>query len=162
MTNEPSPRPWRVHDFYRDGYPVLRDARDTHIATINGCFDMHENGANAALIVGAVNERDDLVENLKTAYANRERENAVWASLVTELKADRDRALKFAEAAPHPGSAPWKEMQAVYAERDRLRDLVKRMAKIIGEAPIDWFGESFVDTQVLLREARAAIGEEEE
>lgn len=43
-------------------------------------------------------------------------------------------------------------------ERDRLRDLVRRMAKIIGEAPIDWFGASFVDTQVLLTEARAAIG----
>lgn len=52
------------------------------------------------------------------------------------------------------------ELKQRTEERDRLRDLVKRMANLVGEAPIDWFGESFVDTQVLLREVRAVLGEE--
>lgn len=85
-------------------------------------------------IVAAVNERDDLVENLKTAHANRERESAEWVKLATDLKAERDRAVKYAEAAPHPGSASWKEMQAVYAERDRLSDALNEVCSRVSVA----------------------------
>lgn len=124
MTDEASPRPWHVMRFSEEDEPDrIVDANGDEVA-----IELLE--ADAALIVDAVNERDDLVENLKTANENRERENAVWASLVKELKAERDRAVKYAEAAPHPGSASWKEMQAVYAERDRLRDIIKRLITV--------------------------------
>ncbi len=99
MTDEPSPRPWKVAEYAQ--CPGLADVFDAS-GSPSGLVAGELKPADARLIVDAVNERD------------------------------------------------------------RLRDLVKRMAKIIGEAPIDWFGESFVDTQVLLREARAAIGEDKE
>lgn len=122
---EASPRPWHVMQYTAEDEPDrIIDANGDEVA-----IELLE--ADAQLIVDAVNERDDLVENLKTAHANRERENAIWEMVVMKLKAERDRAVKYAEAAPHPGSAPWKEMQAVYAERDRLRDLVGRLAQRI-------------------------------
>ena len=64
MNTEPSPRPWRVHDFYNDGYPVLRDTNERQVATLDGeTPDLNE--ANAALIVDAVNERDRLLAAMK-------------------------------------------------------------------------------------------------
>ena len=39
------------------------------------------------------------------------------------LREERDRAVKFANAAPHPGSASWKEMQAAFAAaKERKRE----------------------------------------
>lgn len=38
------------------------------------------------------------------------------------LKDDRDRAIRFANAAPHPGSASWKEMQSDARKVATLRD----------------------------------------
>lgn len=104
MTNEPSPRPWRVEPMFNG----VADARGEKVAA-------NIRASDAALIVDAVSWYCD------------------WGALSSELERLR-------------------------AERDRIRDIVRRMAKIIGEAPIDWFGASFVDTQVLLTEARAAIG----
>lgn len=147
MSAEASPRPWRVNGHSieandPDGLWLQNEKTGRGVvANLPSCPKSRMSvknrktwdaivEANARLIVDAVNERDDLVENLKTANENRERENAVWASLVKELKAERDRAVKYAEAAPHPGSASWKEMQAVYAERDRLRDIIKRLITV--------------------------------
>lgn len=201
MSNEASPRPWFVNGHSieandPDGLWLQNEKTGRGVvANLPSCPKSRMSKknretwdaiveANAELIVAAVNERDDLVENLKTANENRERENAVWASLVKELKAERDRAVKYAEAAPHPGSASWKEMQAVYAERDRLRDIVRdalpfiegaidtvstiigdaEMSKAVGEcgAPPKDVLEAFVaDGRRVLREARAAIGEGE-
>lgn len=114
MTNEPSPRPWRVNS-----------VTGGHISDANGdpvCFCIGRNcGERAALIVDAVNALDAV--------------HALSIKLYDPLR-------------------------KAEAERDRLRDLVKRMAHLIGETPIDWFGESFVETQVLLNEARAALGED--
>ena len=43
------------------------------------------------------------------------------------LREQRDRAVKYANAAPHPGSASWKEMQAAFAEaKKRIEDAEKR------------------------------------
>lgn len=172
MSTEPSPRPWRVEtNRFGQHYVVCESGSGDRVRDyIAGPI---QNESDAALIVDAVNERDSLVENLKTANANRDRESAVWASLATELKAERDRAVKFAEAAPHPGSAPWKEMQAVYAERDRLRDLVRRLLAIaepavselkeIDAAVLSVGGASVLpvaEKEAIIREARAAIGED--
>ena len=130
MNTEPSPRPWSVEPMYNG----VADARGEKVAA-------NIRPSDAALIVDAVNERDDLVENLKTANENRERENAEWVKFATAL---RD-------------------------ERDRLRDIVRRMADL-SESLLanyeyryreDANSMAFVEnTRRFLRETRAAIGEE--
>ena len=75
MTDEPSPRPWRVEPMFNG----VADARGEKVAA-------NIRGANAALIVAAVNERDrlrdivrrlaDLSENLLANYEYRYREDA--------------------------------------------------------------------------------------
>ena len=72
------------------------------------------------------------------------------------LEAERDRAYAYAEAAPHPGSAPWKEMRAVYAERDRLRDIVRRLCD---ELESHYYEPQSMNDRSVIREARAALGE---
>ena len=154
------PGPWRCE--FDEIWPAVTDQPildangEAVVVTDSGCYP--PDPETARFIVDAVNERDDLVENLKTANANRERESAIWAKLVTELKAERDRAVKFADAAPHPGSATWKEMRAVYVERDRMRDLVGRLAQRIQFARLSDPNPGGEDP--LLREAAAVLGEE--
>ena len=66
MTNEPSPRPWRVVTYEEDGDQCdIYDANGTPVCTMGYIADQPE--ADAALIVDAVNERErlrDLVRRL--------------------------------------------------------------------------------------------------
>lgn len=83
MTAEPSPRPWRFVDPFDDGFPVVRDANERQVATLDGATpDLNE--ANAELIVAAVNERDRLrdivarlADNLSRYHLVGERERAL-------------------------------------------------------------------------------------
>ena len=61
MTNEPSPRPWRVGESASGTMSCIHDANGEHIAS---CFGMPTE-ADAALIVDAVNERESLFANMK-------------------------------------------------------------------------------------------------
>ena len=109
MTAEPSPRPWRFVDPFDDGFPVVRDANERQVATLDGATpDLNE--ANAALIVDAVNFYDRTVD---------------------------------------------KQLVALLDERDRLRDIVRRLANNISRYHL--VGER---ERALLREARAAIGKD--
>jgi len=61
------------------------------------------------------------------AAAERERDayNAIISgceATAGELAKERDRAVQYANAAPHPGSASWKEMQAQARKVATLRD----------------------------------------
>ena len=103
--SEPSPRPWQVR--YGD---TVADATGARVC---GCWRPE----NADLIVRAVNAfytYAPLVKGLQLACDT--------------LRVERDRAVFYADNAPHPGSAPWKEMREAWEERDRLRDLVRRLA----------------------------------
>lgn len=146
MTDEASPRPWRC-----ECGPTVNA-----VIAANGAVVVPHTGyaANAALIVDAVNLHDVTREDRhKLQEANEE---------LFVLRAERDRLNEDIESWRRGYIKAQTERNAFFLERDRLRDIVKRMANLVGEAPIDWFGESFVDTQVLLREARAAIGEDKE
>ena len=78
MTNEPSPRPWRVEKNVVGWNSFIMDANGDGVAAcwrtarVDGEKERQYNEANAELIVDAVNERDrlrDLVRRL-TEYAD--------------------------------------------------------------------------------------------
>lgn len=133
MTNEPSPRPWTFCPTCGEQRPnsIIVDADGGNVALVCHFANEEEENRIGNLIVDAVNER-------------------------AELEAAH---MKFPDLRPVIIAAGQRD--AAIAERDRLRDIVRRMAKIIGESPIDWYGANFVEKQVLLAEARAAIGEGE-
>ena len=82
MSDESSPRPWRVGESASGTMSCIHDANGEHIAS---CFGIPTE-ADAALIVDAVNERDklrdivrrlaDLSESLLANYEYRYREDA--------------------------------------------------------------------------------------
>lgn len=154
---EPSPRPWRVEENVVGWHSFIVDANGDGIVacwrTARGDDEKERqyNEANAALVVDAVNERDELkADNL--ALANGVIEN-------------RDRARRLR------------------AERYRLRDLVRRLLPLakttveniraLGTARFPFLEQiksdrlrgdinrEVANADYLLREARAAIGEED-
>lgn len=135
MTNEPSPRPWQVR--YGD---TVADAAGAKVAA---CWRPE----NAALIVDAVNyykpdlhcDWRELTPNEAIAHCHE------VAARLGDTPCARDH-LRLAE---------W------IAERDRLRDLVLRMADALQGImdAADGNGEGVLD-EALLREARAAVGED--
>lgn len=127
MTNEPSPRPWRVMRFSEEDEPDrIVDANGDEVA-----IELLE--ADAVLIVDAVNER----AKLKAAH------------------------MKFPDLRPVIIAAGQRD--AAIAERDRLRDIVRRLADSLQGImdAAEGKGEGVLD-ESLLREARAAIEEEKE
>lgn len=61
------------------------------------------------------------------AAVKREREASeaivrAYEATAGELAKERDRAVQYANAAPHPGSASWKEMQSAARKVATLRD----------------------------------------
>lgn len=111
MTDEPSPRPWRVNS-----------VTGGHISDANGnpvCFCVGSNcGERAALIVDAVNNADS------------------WRSACIKARTERN---------------------AFLLERDRLRDIVRRLLMLRrGDIVVPMDME-----KKILAEARAAIGEDE-
>lgn len=50
------------------------------------------------------------------------------------LLLERDRAFKFADAAPHPGSASWKVMQAAFRDTAELRSTMERIYRVACDA----------------------------
>ena len=120
MTNEPSPRPWRVVDYAQ--CPGLADVFDAS-GSPSGLVAGELKHADAALIVDAVNERDRLRDELTRKAKNYE-----------DVISHHQRT------------------------EESLRDLVRRLAEQLHDAvkltPYDAIARD------LLREARAAIGEE--
>ena len=135
MTNEPSPRPWRVADYAQ--CPGLADVFDAS-GSPSGLVAGELKHADAALIVAAVNERDHLHDQLASALR-----------LADECSRDA--------AAVHAGRARAVEEAQSEANRraDRLADIVRRLSRHLANYITS---ESEND---LLREARAAIGEDE-
>lgn len=111
MTDEPSPRPWRIGESISGTKSCIHDANGEHIAS---CFGLPTE-ADAALIVDAVNGIEE----------------------TNKLSIKLYDPIRRAEA-----------------ERDRLRDIVRRLSRHLANYITS---ESEND---LLREARAAIGEE--
>ena len=145
MTNEPSPRPWRAEQNVVGWTSFIVDANGDGVAacwrTARGDDEKERqyNEANAALIVDAVNERAKFEEV----------------------------HMKFPDLRPVIIAAGQRD--AAVAERDRLRDLVRRFADL-SESLLanyeyryreDVNSMAFVEnTRGFLREARAAIGED--
>lgn len=151
MTNEPSPRPWRIAD----------GMQETIVDECNNIVANAANNATAALIVAAVNYyKPDL--------------HCDWRELTPEeaVAHCREVAARLGDtpcARDHQHLAAWieerehlreqlaatvSEALAIREERDRLRDIVRKLCDAL-------------DTSVcalpfsgLLREARAAIGED--
>ena len=130
MTNEPSPRPWRAEQNVVGWSSFIVDANGDGVAacwrTARGDDEKERqyNEANAALIVDAVNERAKFEE----------------------------AHMEFPDLRPVIIAAGQRD--AAIAERDRLRDIVRRLSRHLANYITS---ESEND---LLREARAAIGED--
>ncbi len=159
MTNEPSPRPWSlfVHDEQEGGDGEISIcAEGEWIATMN--LRRSTAKADAALIVDAVN------------YYKPEL-HCDWRELTPEeaIAHCREVAARLGDtpcARDHLQLAAWIE------DRDRLRDLVRRLARVAQDT-LD-FAEAMSgiipdhperakarnEIEALLREARAAIGED--
>ena len=145
MRDEPSPRPWRVEENVVGWSSFIVDANGDGVAacwrTARGDDEKERqyNEANAALIVAAVNERAKFEE----------------------------AHMKFPDLRPVIIAAGQRD--AAVAERDRLRDLVRRFADL-SESLLanyeyryreDVNSMAFVEnTRGFLREARTAIGED--
>lgn len=87
MTNEPSPRPWRVADYAQ--CPGLADIFDAS-GSPSGLVAGELKPADAALIVAAVNERDRLRDLVKRMADYAETYHALGVqgkSLVAEARA---------------------------------------------------------------------------
>ena len=106
MTNEPSPRPWRAEQNVVGWTSFIVDANGDGVAacwrTARGDDEKERqyNEANAALIVAAVNERDDLLREMNGVREAARKVVADWQTALDErdnLKAERDR-LKAAHA----------------------------------------------------------------
>lgn len=128
--SEPSPRPWRVEENVVGWHSFIVDANGDGVAacwrTARGDDEKEQqyDEANAALIVAAVNERAKFEE----------------------------ARMKFPDFRPVIIAAGQRD--AAIDERDRLRDLVRRLSRHLANYITS---ESEND---LLREARAAIEED--
>ena len=123
---EHSPTPWRVIDLLGAKDEICQQlilARDCSIVA-----EYVLRNADAHLIVEAVNERDRLREELAAAKDHAESEER-WANDYFE------------------------QAQKAEAERDRLRDLIRRLADVVRH-------ECTEEGMALTREAYAALGEE--
>ena len=122
-------------------------------------------GRDIAQIGAWLRELRDIRRAPGNAAAMREALDKAECVLLVAARFATDNAFTDAEARENLRDVDWDgalaKIDAAIAERDRLRDIVRRMAKIIGESPIDWYGANFVEKQVLLAEARAALGEGE-
>lgn len=185
MTDEPSPRPWRIADIEHD-YDIL-DA-DGKVAARAA----HGNRELAALICAAVNEREAVRDALRDMEADAE---AAWEGtplrriLVKHVTAIREAlaaALDHANecsrrAAAERARAVEEAQRDANMEADRLRDIVRRLLPIaettveniraLGTARFPFLEQiksdrlrgdinrEVANADHLLREARAAIGE---
>ncbi len=123
MTNEPSPRPWRVDESIGGWKTCVSDANGNPVASCwgGGPTEQQEKAESvAALIVDAVNNADS------------------WRDAYIKARTERN---------------------AFLLERDRLRDIVRRMAEFVNDTAC-FTPSDKDDAQSLLREARAAIGED--
>jgi hypothetical protein len=131
ITATASPRPWRAM------YTRILDARGKSVCvcekdSMHGRADDETAKADAALIVEAVNEHHDLY--------------AAWLESASGLvKTTSDL---YGET---------KRRVAAEAERDRLRDLVRRLCD---ELESHYYEPQSMDDPSIVREARAAIGED--
>lgn len=94
MTNEPSPRPWRIGESAPGTMSCIHDANGEHIAS---CFGMPAE-AVAALIVDAVSERD----RLRAALSHVR--NVLRGEQMT--KAQAENQARFIDAALGAGETP--------------------------------------------------------
>lgn len=139
MTDEASPRPWSV-----DGI----DISDANGEPVTPLYFNEQDEANAALIVDAVNERDRLRAELADKTRNYEDVIAFHTRTEESLRDIVRDALPFIEGAIDTAST-------IIGDAE--------MSKAVGEcgAPPKDVLEAFVaDGRRVLREARAAIGED--
>ena len=126
-----SPRPWQTNQ-----YATIMDANGEAIFTPRIPSNGRTMRANAAMLVEAVNERDSLREEL---YITR-----------SELRIAVHRDEQAGKAC-----RKWdEEYRAIFEERERLRDLVRRLVhQFEGRATYD-------DEAAIIREALEAAGED--
>lgn len=151
MTTEPSPRPWRIGESASGTMSCIHDANGEHIAS---CFGIPTE-ADAALIVAAVNYyKPDL--------------HCDWRELAPEEAAAHCREVA-ARLGDTPCARDHLKLAAWIDERDRLRDIVKRL--LVVRENVFWrkdektgllFESRMIDEEFArntIEEARAAIGE---
>lgn len=150
---EPSPRPWRTP------HPgEIEDANGYILYNLRYCIGGGVDEANAALIVDAVNYyRPDL--------------HCDWRELTPE-----DAVAHCREVATRLGDTPCArdhlQLAAWIEDRDRLRDLVRRMLEklaimtagyrcMLQSAPDADMADLCLRTEAIIRDARAALAVEE-
>ena len=89
---------------------------------------------NEIAVVVKIDTIKDWADRIEAA-AKREREiNQKILAAANDanaiLKDDRDRAIQFANAAPHPGSVSWKEMHEVYAKARAILSAVPQEGNV--------------------------------
>lgn len=138
MTNESSPRPWRVELMFNG----VADARGEKVAA-------NIRASDAALIVDAVNERDRLRDELADKARNYEDVIACHQRTEESLRDIVRRLLPLAETTVENiralGTARFPFLEQI--KSDRLRGDINREVS---------------NADHLLREARDAIGEDKE
>lgn len=141
-TSTASPRPWKLAG------DTIRDAKDgVVVSAINPC-----DRATRRLIVDAVNAHGEdakYIQHLK--------------ELLAASNTERDNERAYADQLLKEKSEIQMELIAADVERDRLRDLVRRLANLAGTALVDSnAGNAFIRAGMdFVREARAAIWEGE-
>lgn len=100
---------------------ILAEMRDERIIRLDGA------DVTRCLLLNLADRIEAAAERERDAY------NAIISgceATAGELAKERDRAVQYANAAPHPGSASWKEMQAearkVATLRDSLSEILDR------------------------------------
>lgn len=170
MTNEPSPRPWRIGENSLGWKSCIEDANGKQIASCWGgdgvnCTEPAQ--SDAALIVDAVNERDRLSAQL-----------AATVSEALAIRAERDRLrAELADKAQN-----YEDVIAYHQRTEEsLRDIVRRLVPLaettveniraLGTARFPFeeqiksdrlrgdINREVAKADHLLREASAAIGE---
>lgn len=129
-----SPLPWRLVVNPLNGHLLIKESGPGVSLTVGNMFKP----ADAEFVVEAVNERESLIQELDVTRK--------------ELRIAVHRDEQAGKACRKWGE----EYRAIFEERDRLRDLVRRLVhQFEGRATYD-------DEAAIIREAREAAGEDAE
>lgn len=134
-------RPWSVSIDDENCRAVIRDADGLEVAYISDVIRSRA-GDTAQMFVGLVKERDRLCKNI--------------ASMMRVVYAERQKAEMFKRQwEKATGSEFAKKLSTARSERDRLRDIVRRLCD---ELESHYYEPQSMDDPSIVREAREAIG----
>lgn len=159
MTNEASPRPWRVvYDIDGNDNNQIVDANGKDVVSF---YDWEGNLSkdNADLIVDAVNERESLFADMKVKETEMRLKIDAAEKERTEAHIMRDRAKEWHSVWLKENDKLRDKLDASEAERDRLREALQEIIRKVGGE--NYADDDGVDPVDILEIARAAIGEDE-